>query len=182
VLTWSQRARLRAEVTRRLWPIPLGFAIAAVGLAQLVSWIDGKVTPVPAITFSASSAQTTLSSIASGMLVFIGFVFSVITFAIQYEASTYTPRLLRSVANSTAMRVTLGVFIATFLYALLLLALIEPDNQYGYSVLMAIVLVGVSVLFFLGLMTEVADRARSGKTVAEVARSGRWDAADDYSV
>ena len=71
------------------------------------------------------------------------------------------------------MRLTLGVFIATFVFALLLLAQTEPDREYRYSVLVAVVLVGVSLLFFLALMTEVADRARSGRTVGDVARAGR---------
>jgi uncharacterized membrane protein len=71
------------------------------------------------------------------------------------------------------MRLTLGVFIATFVYALLLLAQIEPDREYRYTLLVAVVLVGVSLLFFLALMTEVADRARSGRTVGDVAREGR---------
>jgi uncharacterized membrane protein len=173
VLTWSQRAQLRAAVTRRLWPIPLAFAVVAAGLAQLVPWVDGELASDSLVTYDSGSAQATLSSIASGMLVFIGFVFSVITFAIQYEASTYTPRLLRTIANSTTLRVTLGVFIATFVYALLLQAEIEPDSAYRYSVLLAVALVGVSLLFFLALMTEVADRARSGRTVGGVARAGR---------
>jgi uncharacterized membrane protein len=56
---------------------------------------------------------------------------------------------------------------------LLSLAQIEPDREYRYSVLVAVVLVGVSLLFFLALMTEVADRARSGRTVGDVARVGR---------
>jgi uncharacterized membrane protein len=173
VLNWAQRYRLRAAVTRRLWPIPLAFGVVAVVLAQFVGWIDGRYTPGSSVTFDSGSAQATFAAIASGMLVFIGFVFSVVTFAIQYEASTYTPRLLRSIANSTAMRLTLGVFIATFVFALLLLAQTEPDREYRYSVLAAVVLVGVSLLFFLALMTEVADRARSGRTVGDVARAGR---------
>jgi uncharacterized membrane protein len=173
VLNWAQRYRLRAAVTRRLWPIPLVFGVVAVVLAQIVGWIDGRYTPGSSVTFDSGSAQATFAAIASGMLVFIGFVFSVVTFAIQYEASTYTPRLLRSIANSTAMRLTLGVFIATFVFALLLLAQTEPDREYRYSVLAAVVLVGVSLLFFLALMTEVADRARSGRTVGDVARAGR---------
>jgi uncharacterized membrane protein len=173
VLTWSQRYRLRGAVTRRLWPIPLVFGVLAVVLAQIVSWIDRTYTPGSSVTFDSGSAQATFAAIASGMLVFIGFVFSVVTFAIQYEASTYTPRLLRAIADSAAMRLTLGVFIATFVYALLSLAQIEPDREYRYSVLVAVVLVGVSLLFFLALMTEVADRARSGRTVGDVAREGR---------
>jgi uncharacterized membrane protein len=172
VVTWSRRARFKAEVTRRLWPIPLGFAAIAVGLAWLAAWVDREFAPGSPVTYDTGSAQATLSSIAAGMLVFIGFVFSVITFAIQYEASTYTPRLLRTIANSTALRFTLAVFLATFVYALLVLAQIEPDSEYRYSVLLAVVLVGVSLLLFLALMTEVADRARSGRTVDEVARAG----------
>ena len=173
MLTWSKRYRLRGAVTRRLWPIPLAFGVVAVVLAQFVGWIDGTHTADSSTTFDSSSAQATLGAIASGMLVFIGFVFSVVTFAIQYEASTYTPRLLRAIADSAAMRLTLGVFIATFVYALLSLAQIEPDREYRYAVLVAVVLVGVSLLFFLALMTEVADRARSGRTVGDVAREGR---------
>jgi uncharacterized membrane protein len=171
-LNWAQRYRLRAAVTRRLWPIPLVFGVLAVVLAQIMSWADRTYTADASTTFDSGSAQATLGAIASGMLVFIGFVFSVVTFAIQYEASTYTPRLLRAIADSAAMRLTLGVFIATFVYALLSLAQIEPDREYRYSVLVAVVLVGVSLLFFLALMTEVADRARSGRTVDEVARAG----------
>jgi uncharacterized membrane protein len=173
VLTWSQRYRLRAAVARRVWPIPVVFAVVAVGLAQLMVWLDRTYTPAAPVTFDSGSTQSTLAAIASGMLVFIGFVFSVVTFAIQYEASTYTPRLLRTIANSTAMRLTLGVFIATFVYALLLLAQTEPNREYRYSVIVAMVLVGVSLLFFLALMTEVADRARSGRTVGDVGRTGR---------
>ena len=173
MLTWSQRYRLRGAVTRRLWIIPLVFGVLAVVLAQIMSWADRTHTADSSTTFDSGSAQATLGAIASGMLVFIGFVFSVVTFAIQYEASTYTPRLLRAIADSAAMRLTLGVFIATFVYALLSLAQIEPDDEYRYSVLVAVVLVGVSLLFFLALMTEVADRARSGRTVGDVARVGR---------
>ena len=173
MVNWAQRYRLRAAVTRRLWPIPLAFGVVAVVLAQFVGWIDGRYTPGSSVTFDSGSAQATFAAIASGMLVFIGFVFSVVTSAIQYEASTYTPRLLRSIANSTAIRLTLGVFIATFVFALLLLAQTEPDREYRYSVLAAVVLVGVSLLFFLGLMTDIADRARSGRTVGDVARAGR---------
>ena len=72
------------------WFIP----IVIVGLAKLLG-PQGEAVDDPAFA--------TLGAIASGMLVFIGFVFSVVTFAIQYEASTYTPRLLRAIADSAAM-------------------------------------------------------------------------------
>lgn len=176
MLTWSQRFRLRVWARSSMWLIPLGFVLLAIVLAVLMPWVDRQVTGEPPFTYSASSAQSTLSAIASGMLVFTGFVLSVLTFATQFGASTYTPRLLRSVATDANTKVSLGVFVATFIYALLVLADIAPgESEFvpQYSVLLAVVLVGVSVLLFLGLITSVTGRVRSGRVVADVARMGR---------
>jgi uncharacterized membrane protein len=159
-----------------MWLIPLGFVLLAIGLAVLMPWIDRQLASDPPFTYSASSAQSTLSAIASGMLVFTGFVFTVLTFAIQFEAGTYTPRLLRSITADANTKVALGVFMATFIYALLVLADVAPgetDYVPQSSVLLAVVMVGVSVLLFLGLLVSVTDSVRSGRVVGEVARIGR---------
>jgi uncharacterized membrane protein len=150
--------------------------LLAIGLAVLMPWIDRQLASDPPFTYSASSAQSTLSAIASGMLVFTGFVFTVLTFAIQFEAGTYTPRLLRSITADANTKVALGVFMATFIYALLVLADVAPgetDYVPQSSVLLAVVMVGVSVLLFLGLLVSVTDSVRSGRVVGEVARIGR---------
>lgn len=176
MLTWSQKYRLRVWARSSMWLIPLGFVLLAIGLAALMPWIDRQLTSEPPFAYSGSSAQSTLSAIASGMLVFTGFVLSVLTFAIQFEADTYTPRLLRSITTDTKRKVSLGVFVATFMYALLVLAEVAPgETEYvpQYSVLLAVVLVGLSVLLFLGLIVSVTVSVRSGRIVADVARLGR---------
>ena len=176
MLTWSQRFRFQVWVRSSMWLIPLGFVLLAIGLAVLVPWIDQRLTSDPPFTYSASSAQSTLSAIASGMLVFTGFVFTVLTFAIQFGAGTYTPRLLTTIATDVKTKVSLGVFVATFIYALLVLADVAPgetDYVPQYSVLLAVVLVGVSVLLFLGLIVSVTVSVRSGRVIADVARMGR---------
>lgn len=176
MLTWSQRFRFQVWVRSSMWLIPLGFVLLAIGLAVLVPWIDQRLTSDPPFTYSASSAQSTLSAIASGMLVFTGFVFTVLTFAIQFGAGTYTPRLLTTIATDVKTKVSLGVFVATFIYALLVLADVAPgetDYVPQYSVLLAVVLVGVSVLLFLGLIVSVTVSVRSGRVIADTARLGR---------
>ena len=176
MLTWSQRFRFRVWVRSSMWLIPLGFLLLAIVLALLMLWIDRQLTSDPPFSYSASSAQSTLSAIVSGMLVFTGFVFTVLTFAIQFEAGTYTPRLLRTIATDVETKVSLGVFVATFIYALLVLADVAPgETNYvpQYSVLLAVVLVGVSVLLFLGLVVSVTVSVRSGRVASEVARIGR---------
>ncbi len=140
-------------------------------------WVDRQVTSDPIFVYSASSAQATLSAIASGMLVFTGFVFSILTFAIQFGSSTYTPRLLQvGDATDPTTKVALGVFIATFIYALLILAEVAPgDSDYvpQYSVLLSVVSVGISILLFLGLIVSVTRSIRSGRVTGDVGRLGR---------
>jgi uncharacterized membrane protein len=159
-----------------MWLIPMGFVLLAIFLAWFMPRLDRSIGIEPPFTYSPSAAQTTLSAIASGMLVFTGFVFSILTFAIQFGSSSFTPRLLRSIAMNTQVKVALGVFVATFFYALLLLADIAPFEA-GYvpqfSMLLAVVLVGVSILEFLRLIVEVTDSSRSGRVISGVGRNGR---------
>lgn len=174
--TWSRRFRFRTWAMSSMWLIPMGFVLIAIALAWFMPRLDRTIGIEPPFTYSASAAQTTLSAIAAGMLVFTGFVFSILTFAIQFGSSSFTPRLLRSIAMNTQVKVALGVFVATFFYALLLLADIAPlDAGYvpQFSVLLAVVLVAVSILEFLRLIIEVTDSIRSGRVISDVGRHGR---------
>ena len=176
VLTWAQRFDLKARAHASMWIVPTAFIILAIVLSMVMPWLDRQVTCEPYFVYSASSAQATLSAIASGMLVFTGFVFSILTFSIQFGSSTYTPRLLRSVTTDPKTKLALGVFIATFIYALLILAEVAPgDSDYvpQYSVLLSVVSVGISILLFLGLIVDVTGSIRSGRVVGDVDRRGR---------
>ena len=176
MLTWAQRFDLQARARASMWIVPMAFVILAIILSVFMPWVDRQVTSDPIFVYSASSAQATLSAIASGMLVFTGFVFSILTFAIQFGSSTYTPRLLRSVTTDPTTKLALGVFIATFIYALLILAEVAPgDSDYvpQYSVLLSVVSVGISILLFLGLIVSVTRSIRSGRVTGDVGRGGR---------
>ena len=176
MLTWSQRFNLKASVRSSMWLIPAGFIVLSIALSVFMPWLDRQITADPLYAYSASSAQATLSAIASGMLVFTGFVFSILTFAIQFGAGTYTPRLLRSISTDNTTKVALGTFIATFIYALLLLAEVAPgDSDYvpQFSVLLSVVSVGISILLFLALIVSVTGSIRPGRVVGDVERRGR---------
>jgi len=156
--------------------IPMGFFVLAIILSYLLPQVDRMIDAEPCFIYSTSSAQATLSAIAAGMITFTGFVFSILTFAMQFGSSTFTLRLLQTIATNTTIKVALGVFVATFTYALLLLAEIDPGGtQYvpQYSVIFSVVLLGVSVLFFLRLMVIMTMSLRSGDVMAFVGREGR---------
>ena len=79
-------------------------------------------------------------------------------------------------ATDVRTKVSLGIFIATFVYSLLVLADVAPgDTVYvpQCSVLLAVLLVGVSTLLFLEILARVTATVRSGRVVTDVARLGR---------
>jgi uncharacterized membrane protein len=53
------------------------------------------------------------------MLTFLGVVFSITLVAVQMGSAQFSPRVVRTFSRSSITKVTLGTFMATFIYALL---------------------------------------------------------------
>ncbi len=72
-------------------------------------------------TAAPTGARTVLSSIAGAMISVTGLVFSITIVVLQLASSQFSPRLLRTFLESRVTQHTLGVFAASFLYALTVL-------------------------------------------------------------
>lgn len=62
------------------------------------------------------------SAIASGMIALTGIVFSLAFVMVQFSATAYSPRLVLWIARDPVVSHALGIFTATFFYALTALA------------------------------------------------------------
>ena len=177
MLTWSQRFRFSEWARTNTWLIPAACVAAAIILAQLLPELDKQIDANPPFVYGVDSAQELLSAIAAGMIAFTGFVFSMLILAVQFGSSAFTPRLLRSFDQGFTVKLALGAFVATFIYALLVLSEVAPaDNKNfvpQYSVNAAVVLVGLSVLMFLLLIASVTGFLRAARVVADTGRVGR---------
>jgi uncharacterized membrane protein len=71
---------------------------------------------------SVPAAMAIYSAIASGMIALTGIVFSLTFVMAQFSASAYSPRLVLWIARDPMMSHALGMFTATFLYAIAALA------------------------------------------------------------
>jgi uncharacterized membrane protein len=84
---------------------------------------------------------------------------------------------MRMISSNIVTKIALGVFSATFIYTLLVLARIAQTGNSefvpNYSVLFSIVLVIVSVLLFFKLITGFTYLLRTGQIVAIVGEKGR---------
>ena len=121
----------------------------------------------------ADSARAALGAMASGMIAFTGFVFSAVVLVVQFGSTAFSPRLLRVLRGDTVPRAALGVFTATFLYALVLTQNIENDFVPTLSLMTALLLLLASVAMLLALLYRLTETLRASAVIQEVGRRGR---------
>src|SRR5215467_9080693 len=107
------------------WFIPLVYAMAALFFGFTVPRLASVVLPSFVSTISVNAAIGIYSSIASGMLALTGIVFSLTFLMVQFGATAYSVRLVHWIARDRVLSHAMGVFTATFLYALAALAWVD---------------------------------------------------------
>lgn len=161
-------ARLRKlldDLAESFWLLPavivLAGVLSAVGLVRLdrsemlprwllEGWLyDG----------GATGARTLLGAVASSTIGVAGTVFSITIAALSLAAGQMGPRLLRNFTRDRGNQFTLGVFLGTFSYALIVLRSVRTQDEGAFiphlSLTIAVVLAFVSVatlVYFVGHM------------------------------
>lgn len=151
-LTQQHRRRLAS------WTIPLAYASVALALALVFPRFEHRFLPNWTSTMSAASAMAVCSAIASGMIALTGIVFSLTFVMVQFSATAYSPRLVLWVAREPVMGHSLGVFTATFLYAIGLLAWVDRNASGRVPCVSSWLVVGlllVSMAMFVALIERV---------------------------
>jgi uncharacterized membrane protein len=119
------RTDFSQRIAVSLWFLPTIFAVAAIGVANLTVWLDARVeAPIgvrPDLVGDPGTAATFAGAIAAATLAFVAVVFATTLVAIQLAASQYSPRTVRIFIRSRVTRLTLGLFLATFVFSLIVL-------------------------------------------------------------
>ena len=107
---------------------------------------------------SVPAAMAIYSAIASGMIALTGIVFSLTFLMVQFSATAYSPRLVLWIARDPVMSHALGMFTATFLYAIAALAGLDR-NGLGkvpfVSAWVVVLLLLTSVGMFISLIQRI---------------------------
>jgi uncharacterized membrane protein len=161
------------------WFVPGLMVVAAVVLAALAVAIDvalaGAPLPPWVYTGGADGARSLLSTIAGSMVTVAGVGFSITIVALVLASTQFGPRLLGLFMRDLISQGTLGIFVATFTYCVLVLRTIRgPDEvggafvpQVAMTIAIAITLVSVAVLVYF--FPHVAVTIQAPKVVATVA-------------
>ena len=140
------------------WLIPLSYAVGALIVGFTVPRLADTILPGYVSTISVNAAIGIYSAVASGMIALTGIVFSLTFVMVQFSATAYSPRLVLWIARDQAMSHSMGVFTATFLYALAALAWVDRGGSgrvplSGTAFVIALLI--VSVIMFILLIHRV---------------------------
>jgi len=113
-------------------------------------------------SLSVASALTALSAVASGMMALTGIVFALAFVMVQFSAVAYSPRLVAWFGRDPLLYHSLGLFIATFSYAICAIAWTDRGGNGKvplFSVLLVTVLLVLSMIMFARLVHRLTDLA-----------------------
>lgn len=167
---WGLRFRVRERLGRSLIVVPCLYIVAALGLAELVSAIEGS-SDLLGLALDADTARTILSAVAGGMIAFTGLVVSIAVVVVQFGASQYTPRLVNRFRRDPQVKHSLGVFIAPAIFALVSLRVIGEDGSASVpslTVTLSIALLVAAVVAFFLLVAGLLDLLRPRSVIATV--------------
>lgn len=141
------------------WFIPLLYAAGALLFGVTVPRLANVVLPGFNSSIGVNAAIGIYSSIASGMLALTGIVFSLTFLMVQFSATAYSVRLVHWIARDRVLSHAMGVFTATFLYALIALAWVDRSGTGRVPIagigVVALLLIA-SIMMFISLIQRVS--------------------------
>jgi uncharacterized membrane protein len=183
----------RESLRTNLWLLPsveilLAAALFAGTYALDRSAYDGSVhLPSWVISGSPDAAREILTAIAAAVITVVTLVFSITIVTLTLASTQFGPRMLRNFIRDRITQLTLGTFVATFVYSILALVSIGPSSHGEFvphlsiTVTMALVLVDVIVLVVF--IDHIARSIQLPQVIASIAqelsRAVEADAARD---
>jgi uncharacterized membrane protein len=170
----------RDALRTNLWLVPTIEVIGALCLFAVTYSIDqaayhGDITlPHWVNNGSADAARQVLTAIAAAVITVVGLVFSITIVALTLASTQFGPRMLRNFIRDRGTQITLGTFVATFVYAVVALGSISHGSRGDFvphlsiTVALALVLASLGVLIYF--ISHVAKSIQLPEVIAGIAR------------
>ncbi|GAB5451264.1 MAG: DUF2254 domain-containing protein [Halioglobus sp.] len=152
------------DVRGSYWFVPALMAVASIALALYLTQSQWVLDLSFLSSFSwlykstPEAARQVLSTIAGSMITVASVTFSITIASVAYAASQFGPRLLTNFMYDRGNQLTLGTFIATFLYSLMVLRTLTgsdaspsdafvPHIAVTLAVMLGVASIGVLIYF-----------------------------------
>ncbi len=156
--------RYADQLRSSFWFLPVLLMLAAMALAATTLALDARQEFAwGGLLYNGGpdGARVVLGTIAGSMVTVGATVFSVTMVALTLASSQFGPRMLSNFVRDRGNQLTIGVFIAVFVYSLLVLRRVTddadavPDLAVSVALLLAIVALVILIFFIHHIATSI---------------------------
>ncbi|MDI3315832.1 MAG: DUF2254 domain-containing protein [Mycobacterium sp.] len=170
----------REELRTNLWLMPALEVLAAIALfagtltADRAAYRGAFTPPGWVISGSADTARQILIAIATSIITVIALNFSITIVTLTLASTQFGPRMLRNFIRDPGSQLTLGTFVATFVYCILVLVSIGPADHGEFvphlsiTTTFALTLVDLAVLIYF--IHHTATQIQLPSVIASIAK------------
>lgn len=143
------------------WFVPAVLTVLSLGLGILLPVLDARIEdlstpPLSWFETTSDASRTTLGAMASALITVTSVVFSVTMVTFSLTTSQFGSRLLRTFSENNISQLTLGVFLATSVYCLLVLRSVRtvegeifvPHLSTAFGVIASLASLVLLIVFF----------------------------------
>ena len=171
-MTWNRWYAFRSYLRSSLWIVPFIALLLEQVTFRVIYALDARIPWIPPWPLGLAGTQTALQTIITLILSFIVFTFGSMLVAIQVASAQLTPRIIATtLLRDNVIRLTVGLFVFTLLFALGTAARIETTVP--RLVMWASAILGLaSVMAFLFLIDYAARLLRPVSILWRVGEEG----------
>ena len=167
---WVRIESLLDRVRDGFWFVPSLMVLVAVVAGIFMPWIDALFpddmsfrTVILVYDSGPEGARSVLAAIASSSITVGATVFSITIATLALTSQQYGPRLLRTFTSDRGVQFSLGAFLASFIYPLLVLRVVRTGEENAFvphlsttlAILLGVLSVGVLIYFIDHVSTMI---------------------------
>ncbi|GJL53651.1 MAG: hypothetical protein NPIRA02_07830 [Nitrospirales bacterium] len=166
------------QIRSSLWLIPAVLTASVIALAFLTLFVDRYSTVARVLqdqwlfTIGPQGARTLMATVAGSVIGIAGVSFSITIVALTLASSQFGPRLLNNFMKDMTNQMVLGIFIATFIYGLLVLGAIRESEAHVFvpqiSIKVGIVLTFISLGTFIYFIHHISASIHAETIMTDV--------------
>jgi uncharacterized membrane protein len=173
--------KLLQDIRASYWFLPSLLVMVGLLLASVMVWVDGNPSVMPIhvpralLDTQADGARSMLSVIAQSIIGVTGVMFSMTLVAVSFASGNFGPRLIGNFMRDRGNQWSLGILIATFVYALVVLRTVQDNIEGGagqfvphYSLLLALgltLLCVFTLIYFIHHVPETINVSRISASI-----------------
>ena len=163
---------LRNRLDASIWFIPVCISITSFVLGLLMLWLERHILYLSAslqtLAMPVESARQVLSVIAGSVISVGGVSFSVTMVALTLTSGQYGPKILRHFLEDNSSKASLGLFLGTYVYALVVLTGYSETDKPHLTVLIGLLLALLAVVAFIRFIHRTATELQADEIVENI--------------